>query len=108
MTLAVRTASEPLVLATEIRGALAQIDLDLALTRVRTMEAVVYSSVGEPRIRAILLGAFALVALALALHWRLRRDELHRRSADVRIWSSRGAGRYGTRSTASFWRDQRD
>jgi putative ABC transport system permease protein len=66
MTLAVRTASEPLVLGTEVRGALAQIDPDLALTRVRTMDDVVYSSVGEPRIRAILLGAFALVALALA------------------------------------------
>ena len=63
MTLAVSTASEPLVLGHEVRGALAQIDPDLVLARVRTMEDVVYASVGEPRIRAILLGVFALVAL---------------------------------------------
>jgi putative ABC transport system permease protein len=66
MTLAVCTVGEPLVLSTEVRGALEQLDPGLALTRVRTMEDIVYSSVGEPRIRAILLGAFAGIALTLA------------------------------------------
>jgi putative ABC transport system permease protein len=66
MTVVVRTADDPLTLTAGIRTALAEIDPAQALARVRTLDAVVSSSVGEPRFRVVLLGAFALLALMLA------------------------------------------
>jgi putative ABC transport system permease protein len=66
MTLALRTADERFAADRELRTSLAQVDPDLAFSRVRTLEDVVQSSVSEPRTRALLLGAFALVAVTLA------------------------------------------
>jgi putative ABC transport system permease protein len=66
MTVVVRTAGEPLALAPAMRTALAGADPAQALARIRTMDQVVESSVGEPRFRVVLLGTFALVALMLA------------------------------------------
>jgi putative ABC transport system permease protein len=66
MTIVVRTADEPLTLTAAMRAALAEIDSAQALARVRTLDQVVSSSVGEPRFRVVLLGTFALLALTLA------------------------------------------
>ena len=66
MTVVIRTAAEPLTLASAIRAALAEIDPAQALARVRTLDDVVSASVGEPRFRVALLGAFAFTALMLA------------------------------------------
>ncbi len=64
--LAMRTAVEPKSLAQAARSAIAEIDKDLPITGVKTMEQVVVESMSESRSQTWLIGAFAVVALALA------------------------------------------
>jgi putative ABC transport system permease protein len=66
MTLIVRTAGEPTSLIAALRNAVSQTDSGLPLYRIQTLEQIVDASVGEPRFRATLLAAFAIVALILA------------------------------------------
>jgi len=67
MSLAVRVISgDPARLAPEIRAALVRVDPALPVGRVQTMDALVSSSVGTPRFRVALIGAFALLAGILA------------------------------------------
>ncbi|MFL5580642.1 MAG: ADOP family duplicated permease [Gemmatimonadaceae bacterium] len=73
MTLVVRTrgtrdgGSDPAKLTNAVRTAIHELDPDLALDNVRTLESVVTSSVARPRFAAAVLGAFGLSALALAV-----------------------------------------
>jgi predicted permease len=66
MTLVVRTVGEPASLTGAVRSAVSNTDWGLALYRIQTLEQIVDASVGEPRFRAMLLAAFAIVALILA------------------------------------------
>jgi putative ABC transport system permease protein len=65
-TLAVRTAGDPLALNKPVQAAIGQVDKDLALTRIQTLDEVAEESMVQPRFRAALAGAFAVAALALA------------------------------------------
>jgi putative ABC transport system permease protein len=64
--IAARTEGNPRAFASAMRAAIARVDKQEAVTQVRTMEEVVAESVGPTRFRAMLTGAFALGALALA------------------------------------------
>jgi len=64
--LALHTAVDPLSLASTVRAALAQVDPEMAVTSVRTMDQVVSESMTQSRMQTWLIGAFAVVALALA------------------------------------------
>jgi putative ABC transport system permease protein len=66
MTAVVRTDAGTASVATGLRSALAGVDPSLAIGRVRPMPDVVSSSVSQPRLRALVLGAFAVLALLLA------------------------------------------
>lgn len=66
MTLFVRGAGDPMALVPTVRSELAAIDRDVAPTDIRPADALVSSAVAEPRFRLILLGVFAVLALALA------------------------------------------
>jgi putative ABC transport system permease protein len=66
MSLAVGTTGEPQAAAEAVKAALAAVDPGIALTRVLSMDDVVGASVADARFRAILIGAFAVLALALA------------------------------------------
>jgi ABC-type antimicrobial peptide transport system permease subunit len=66
MALAVRTESNPTGLLNAIRGQIRELDPNLPITRVMTMEEIVAESVWQPRLYAILFGVFAAVALLLA------------------------------------------
>jgi putative ABC transport system permease protein len=61
-----RTAADPLTIAGTARDVMRRRFPDAA-TRVTTMEAMVAGSVATPRFRTVLVGAFALVALLLAM-----------------------------------------
>jgi putative ABC transport system permease protein len=63
---AVRTQGDPLSMVPAVKAAVARIDKQEPLTRIRTMDRVLAESVAEPRFRAGLTGAFAAIALALA------------------------------------------
>jgi putative ABC transport system permease protein len=64
--IAVRTQGDPLTMVAAVKAAVARIDKQEPLTRIRTMDQVLAESVTEPRFRAALTGAFAMIALALA------------------------------------------
>ncbi len=67
MTLVLRGATpDPDGLVPAVRREVAALDRDLPLGTARTLDAVVDDSVAEPRFRSVLLGAFALLALALS------------------------------------------
>ena len=62
----VRTTSDPAALATAAREAVASLDKDLPVARLRTMADVMTASVAPPRFRTVLVTIFALVGLLLA------------------------------------------
>ena len=64
-TLVVRGAGDPSRLVPAMRGAVRKLDPDLAVAGLGTLDELVASSVAQPRFRAILLGAFAALALLL-------------------------------------------
>lgn len=65
MTMTVRTAVEPLSLVAAIRGAIAELDADLPMARVRSMDDVLGDSMSRMSFTMSLLLVGALVALFL-------------------------------------------
>jgi putative ABC transport system permease protein len=66
MTVVARTASSPGTFINPIKQALARIEPDRAPSGIRTMNEVIYDSVGSRRFPMMLLAAFSLVGLTLA------------------------------------------
>jgi putative ABC transport system permease protein len=66
LSVVMRTAGDPSLQTAALRSALAEIDPNQPLVRVRTMEENMATTVAEPRFRAWLIGIFALLALVLA------------------------------------------
>jgi predicted permease len=66
MIIAVKTSGNPLSMASAVRKQIAQVDGDLPVTAVRSMEDVVSESFGQRQLTLWLLGAFAAAALVLA------------------------------------------
>jgi len=66
VSIVVRTAGAPSVLANPVRQIVRELDRDLPVYGVLTMEQRIADSVGRQRFYATLIGIFAAVALALA------------------------------------------
>jgi putative ABC transport system permease protein len=66
LSLVLRTATDPKMQASALRNALAEIDPNQPLVRVRTMEENMATTVAQPRFRTWLIGIFAALALVLA------------------------------------------
>jgi len=66
MTAFVRAVGDPGPLAPMIRGRVANLDPELAISSLRPAADLVSSSIAQPRFRMLLLGLFAAIALALA------------------------------------------
>lgn len=66
LSIVLRTATDPVLQASALRSALAEIDPQQPLVRVRTMEENMAASVTQPRFRTWLIGIFAALALILA------------------------------------------
>lgn len=67
LRLVLRTAgTDPLALTAALRAELKQLDPDIALTGIQTMEARIGATLAQPRFRTWLVGTFALVGLLLA------------------------------------------
>ncbi len=66
LSLVMRTAGDPVLQTSALRSALAQIDPNQPLVKVRTMEENMATTVAQPRFRAWLIGIFAMLALVLA------------------------------------------
>jgi putative ABC transport system permease protein len=66
MTIVARVNADPASLAGAFRAQVRELDRELPVTDVRTMEEVVARSVASPRFYTLLFGVFAAVALLLA------------------------------------------
>ena len=66
MTMVVRTTTDPLLLATAVRNQVLAVDRSVPVYEVGTMEQRLTSSLSPRRFNLLLLGAFAVLALALA------------------------------------------
>jgi hypothetical protein len=66
MTLVIRTAGDPGEMAPAVRGIVRALDSQVPISRVATMADVIARSIASRRFTTLLLGGFAVVALALA------------------------------------------
>lgn len=67
LTLVIETQGPPLSVLEAVRAEIRAVDPAVPVARVRTLDDVLASSVAQPRFALILLGAFAGIALVLAL-----------------------------------------
>jgi putative ABC transport system permease protein len=67
MTAALRTEGDPRLVIGAVRDAVRSLDRDLYLGGLRTMRERVAESIATPRLRSLVLGAFAAVAVLLAV-----------------------------------------
>ena len=77
----VRTDRGAGAVASAVKAAVAQIDPDLPIGDVKTMEQIIEESTGEPRFRSFLIASFAVPRAAARGGRRLRPDQLHRHAA---------------------------
>ena len=66
LSVVLRTAAEAKVQASALRSALAEIDPDQPMVKIRTMEDNISATVAQPRFRTWLIGIFAGLAMMLA------------------------------------------
>jgi len=66
LSLVMRTAADPRQEASSLRSAVAEIDPNQPIVKVRTMEDNMAATVAQPRFRTWLIGIFAALALLLA------------------------------------------
>jgi putative ABC transport system permease protein len=64
--LILKGATNPKNLAAAVRSEIWSLDKGMSVTRVKTLQDLLYESVAEPRFRTLLLGVFAALALVLA------------------------------------------
>jgi putative ABC transport system permease protein len=67
MNLVVRTAGDPLALVRAVREQVRALDPGIPVAHVRTMDDIVRGSIAKQRFSMLLLGAFGVLALALAM-----------------------------------------
>jgi putative ABC transport system permease protein len=66
ITLVARTKSDPRGLAATVRREVSGVDKDLPVSNLKFMDEIVAGTVSQPRVYALLLGIFAILALVLA------------------------------------------
>ncbi len=66
MSIFVRTDNNPQLLTAALRSAVSEIDKDVPVYRTRTLADYAARSIAQPRLNAILVALFALIALLLA------------------------------------------
>jgi len=92
----VRTTIPPLEVLGAAKGAIREVDPELPVGGVQTMNEVVDASFGEPRLRVALLVAYAIVGLGVAALglFALLTYSVSRRTSEFGIRLALGAGRY--------------
>ncbi len=67
LVLVVKTTANPSAVKADIRSLVRSFDRDMPMIEMRTMDEVLSASLAEPSVYTMLLGVFALLALALAV-----------------------------------------
>lgn len=66
MDVLIRTQGDPMTLAKSVEAVVHELDRELPLGRVRSLDTLMAASVSQPRFYALLLGFFAVAAVSLA------------------------------------------
>ncbi|HJQ21067.1 MAG TPA: ABC transporter permease [Gemmatimonadaceae bacterium] len=66
MGFTVRTTGDPLKAVPSVRAALNQVDADIPMSGITTLDALVDASLGQRKLSTLLLGAFSAIALLIA------------------------------------------
>jgi putative ABC transport system permease protein len=67
MVIVARTTADPMSLSSALRGAVASMDKNLAVSNISAMEEITAQSIGQERFTLLLLGLFSALALLLAV-----------------------------------------
>jgi putative ABC transport system permease protein len=67
MTVLVRTTNDAATTTSLLRQAVRELDSELPITRIRTMDRIISQTIAQPRLNAVLMSTFSALGLLLAL-----------------------------------------